>query len=262
MKLVYSDDFSRSPILLLKSIVGHPRKSSEYFCTASSWKLSCIESLTRLIILEVFVKAGSGGAGSSAVKFGKARQVLTSDLTITYTLRTISIPHQNSPDWLSHSLILTNQQHVAPSGGSGGDGGNVIFTVDPSFNTLLGFRGRSNFKAEHGAEGNPKYRLYLLWNKSFCLLRHNSLFCSPLWSYGVCSTMFSDESYFSKAYSHIRLQISSPCFFRIISWSFSFLLCIPSTLILITIISYLKNPSVLAYIAHLNIAHSYHNNSS
>lgn len=44
-------------------------------------------------------------------------------------------------------------QHVAPSGGSGGDGGNVIFTVDPSFNTLLGFRGRSNFKAEHGAEG-------------------------------------------------------------------------------------------------------------
>ena len=42
---------------------------------------------------------------------------------------------------------------MAPSGGSGGDGGNVIFTVDPSFNTLLGFRGRSNFKAEHGAEG-------------------------------------------------------------------------------------------------------------
>ena len=43
---------------------------------------------------------------------------------------------------------------MAPSGGSGGDGGNVIFTVDPSFNTLLGFRGRSNFKAEHGAEGS------------------------------------------------------------------------------------------------------------
>jgi GTP1/OBG len=46
---------------------------------------------------------------------------------------------------------------VAPSGGSGGDGGNVIFTVDPSFNTLLGFRGRSNFKAEHGAEGALRF---------------------------------------------------------------------------------------------------------
>eukprot|EP00596_Hydrurales_sp_CCMP1899_P006841 CAMPEP_0119039740 /NCGR_PEP_ID=MMETSP1177-20130426/9374_1 /TAXON_ID=2985 /ORGANISM="Ochromonas sp, Strain CCMP1899" /LENGTH=392 /DNA_ID=CAMNT_0007003979 /DNA_START=277 /DNA_END=1455 /DNA_ORIENTATION=+ len=69
----------------------------------------------------VFVKAGSGGAGSSAVKFGKARQ------------------------------------HVAPSGGSGGDGGNVIFTVDPSFNTLLGFRGKSHYKAEHGREGEQEY---------------------------------------------------------------------------------------------------------
>ena len=53
--------------------------------------------------------------------------------------------------------ICFSLQHVAPSGGSGGDGGNVIFTVDPSFNTLLGFRGRSNFKAEHGAEGTQYF---------------------------------------------------------------------------------------------------------
>ena len=69
----------------------------------------------------VHVRAGSGGAGSSAVKFGKARQ------------------------------------HVAPSGGSGGNGGSVIFTVDPSFNTLLGFRGRSSFRAENGADGGLEF---------------------------------------------------------------------------------------------------------
>ena len=69
----------------------------------------------------VHVRAGSGGAGSSAVKFGKGRQ------------------------------------HVAPSGGSGGDGGSVIFTVDSSFNTLLGFRGRSSFRAENGQDGGFEY---------------------------------------------------------------------------------------------------------
>lgn len=69
----------------------------------------------------IHVRAGSGGAGSNAVKFGKARQ------------------------------------HVAPTGGSGGTGGSVIFTVDPSFNTLLGFRGRSSFRAENGADGDLEY---------------------------------------------------------------------------------------------------------
>ena len=52
----------------------------------------------------VHVRAGSGGSGSNAMKFGKHRQ------------------------------------HVAPQGGSGGTGGSVIFTVDSSSNTLLGFR--------------------------------------------------------------------------------------------------------------------------
>ena len=70
---------------------------------------------------KIYVKAGSGGAGASTFKFGKARQ------------------------------------HVAPSGGSGGDGGNVIFYGDDSFNTLFGFRGRSSFHAEHGEEGALDY---------------------------------------------------------------------------------------------------------
>lgn len=69
----------------------------------------------------VHVRAGSGGAGSNAFKFGKARQ------------------------------------HVAPSGGSGGNGGSVVLTVDPSFNTLLGFRGRSNHRAQNGFDGELEF---------------------------------------------------------------------------------------------------------
>jgi GTP-binding protein len=69
----------------------------------------------------VFVRAGSGGAGSNAMKFGKGRQ------------------------------------HMKPTGGSGGDGGSVVFTVDASCNTLLGFRGRSNYRAEHGSDGDLEY---------------------------------------------------------------------------------------------------------
>ena len=69
----------------------------------------------------IFARAGSGGAGSSAVKFGKARQ------------------------------------HMKPSGGSGGDGGSVVFTVDTSCNTLLAFRGRSSYRAENGRDGEQEY---------------------------------------------------------------------------------------------------------
>jgi GTPase involved in cell partitioning and DNA repair len=39
-------------------------------------------------------------------------------------------------------MCYNHRQHAAPSGGSGGDGGNVIFYVDDNFNTLFGFRGR------------------------------------------------------------------------------------------------------------------------
>lgn len=65
----------------------------------------------------VFVRGGSGGHGSSAQKFGKARQ------------------------------------HVHPNGGSGGDGGSVVFVVNPNMNTLQKFRALSNFRAGTGADG-------------------------------------------------------------------------------------------------------------
>lgn len=69
----------------------------------------------------IHVRAGSGGHGSSAVKFGNRRQ------------------------------------HRGVTGGSGGNGGSVIFTVDPSTNTLLGFRGKTGFKAENGHDGDLEY---------------------------------------------------------------------------------------------------------
>jgi hypothetical protein len=64
-----------------------------------------------------YVRAGSGGAGSNAVKFGAGRQ------------------------------------HKYPTGGNGGNGGNVYLVADSNVNTLLGFRGASHFRAENGIDG-------------------------------------------------------------------------------------------------------------
>eukprot|EP01035_Chromulina_nebulosa_P018568 gene18568-24291_t len=69
----------------------------------------------------IYARGGSGGSGSNAVKFGKSRQ------------------------------------HVAPSGGNGGKGGDIILTIDRSSNTLLGFRGKSTYKAENGFDGQLEY---------------------------------------------------------------------------------------------------------
>lgn len=68
-----------------------------------------------------YVRGGSGGAGSNAVRFG------------------------------------TNHQHRYPIGGNGGNGGNVVFVADSNINTLLGFRGQSHFRAENGLEGGMQY---------------------------------------------------------------------------------------------------------
>jgi GTP-binding protein len=43
-----------------------------------------------------------------------------------------------------------------PNGGSGGRGGNVYLVVEPEFNTLIGFKKRSHFKAERGSHGRGK----------------------------------------------------------------------------------------------------------
>lgn len=69
----------------------------------------------------IHVRAGSGGHGSNAKKFGNRRQ------------------------------------HIGVTGGSGGTGGSVIFTVDSSTNTLLGFRGKTGFRAENGQDGDLEY---------------------------------------------------------------------------------------------------------
>jgi len=43
-----------------------------------------------------------------------------------------------------------------PSGGQGGNGGDVVFEVDPQLNTLIHFKNRSHFKAERGTHGGGK----------------------------------------------------------------------------------------------------------
>ncbi|KAJ1435653.1 P-loop containing nucleoside triphosphate hydrolase protein [Ochromonadaceae sp. CCMP2298] len=69
----------------------------------------------------IHVRAGSGGPGSNTFRYGKSRQ------------------------------------HLGPIGGSGGSGGAVILTVDPSFNTLLRFKGSASFRAENGADGGVNF---------------------------------------------------------------------------------------------------------
>ena len=89
---------------------------------------------------QVHVRAGSGGAGASTYKFGRPLVAVA------------EIPHSDSIQTIQ-TCTGKNRQHAAPSGGSGGDGGNVVFFSDENFNTLFGFRGRSSFRAENGIEG-------------------------------------------------------------------------------------------------------------
>jgi GTP-binding protein len=70
----------------------------------------------------VYVRGGSGGHGSNAAKFGKARQ------------------------------------HMAPYGGSGGNGGSVYLVADSSLNTLRGFSKFRSFRAENGLNGDKEYK--------------------------------------------------------------------------------------------------------
>jgi GTP-binding protein len=46
--------------------------------------------------------------------------------------------------------------HGGPAGGHGGNGGNVIVTVNPQLNTLIHFKKRSHFRAGPGSHGGGK----------------------------------------------------------------------------------------------------------
>ena len=70
--------------------------------------------------VNIFVKAGDGGDG--AVSFRREKYVPTG----------------------------------GPDGGDGGRGGNIVFAVDPSLNTLLDFRFTKHFRAPNGTKGGAK----------------------------------------------------------------------------------------------------------
>lgn len=67
--------------------------------------------------LDIYVKAGNGGNGSAS--FRREKYV----------------------------------EFGGPDGGDGGHGGNVIFTVDRAFNTLMPLRNTRHYRAEHGGNG-------------------------------------------------------------------------------------------------------------
>lgn len=48
--------------------------------------------------------------------------------------------------------------HGGPDGGDGGDGGNVLIVADEGINTLVDFRHRRSFQAEHGEAGRGSNR--------------------------------------------------------------------------------------------------------
>ncbi|AYF45624.1 MULTISPECIES: GTPase ObgE [unclassified Halobacteriovorax] len=43
-----------------------------------------------------------------------------------------------------------------PDGGDGGDGGSVFFEADEGMNTLVNFRGKKTYRAEHGQQGGGR----------------------------------------------------------------------------------------------------------
>ena len=74
----------------------------------------------------IYVRAGSGGAGSKHFK--------------------------------SHSKAANNHQKTVPDGGSGGKGGDVILICNRAINTLQNFRGKKTFAAENGKDGDGQYQ--------------------------------------------------------------------------------------------------------
>jgi GTP-binding protein len=76
--------------------------------------------------------------------------------TLLYDEVTISV---KAGDGGNGVVAFRREKYVprgGPSGGSGGRGGDVILTVNPNLNTLIGFRRRKHFEAGRGAHGSGK----------------------------------------------------------------------------------------------------------
>ncbi|EWM23849.1 gtp-binding protein obg, partial [Nannochloropsis gaditana] len=71
---------------------------------------------------QMYVRAGSGGAGAATFK------------------------------------LLNGRQKGMADGGSGGKGGDVVFICDRKINTLQAFRGRASFHAENGKDGDRQLK--------------------------------------------------------------------------------------------------------
>jgi GTPase involved in cell partitioning and DNA repair len=87
--------------------------------------------------------AGTGGEGSNSFKFGKMGQRLG---TILLVFSSCSLQ--------TYIKVCSLFSYQGPTGGSGGNGGNVVLVADEGFNTLFRFKGRADFKAEEGANGD------------------------------------------------------------------------------------------------------------
>ena len=54
------------------------------------------------------------------------------------------------------SFYANKYERGGPDGGDGGKGGDIVFIVDPSLNTLIDFRLKTHYRAENGENGQNK----------------------------------------------------------------------------------------------------------